>query len=332
MLLIDDTLFTGGNGPGGGPGFQTMGFHTMALSAGLPPFISVSVGIPGSQTMNNTNSTADVDCFSVSTATRWLGVRVTNDASAGGAVLQVDTAGSAIMTELAVYRYIGLSCLQSVPCMHANVMGCDTNSAGGSYSLVKFPAVPGGQYLVFADGLGGELGIINFNWQLGIPPILDITKSNCTLVFPAGTNVTLISGVTNGIPAPGYQWYFCGTPLPNATNSTLSFTPIHSSDAGCYSVVASNFAGVLTNQCCVIVDPAELRFQVDWEAFPPACNISGALLGGAVLQSATSLTPLISWQNVVTNLTTNCNFQYAAPMYDTNGYPIPQCFYQTRRP
>jgi hypothetical protein len=308
------------------------GLLAESFSGGPPPFISVSVGIPGFQIMNNTNSTADIDCFRISTATRWLGIQVTNSPSAIGSVLRVDTSASAIPTELAVYHWSSLSCLQSLSCMHANIIACDTNSAGGSYSLIRFPAVPGENYICFADGVDGAMGVIDFNWQLGIPPKLDITKVNCSLLYSNGTNVTLVSGVTNAIPAAKFQWYRYGTPLANATNSALAFTPIQSSDAGCYTVVASNLFGVVTNQCCVIVDPPQLRCEPSFSDYPPLMNVKGALLPGCVLEMATNVTPTVQWQSVLTNTYTNCYFLYPSPMFDIYGQALPPRFYRTRRP
>ena len=317
-LFLNDSQ----NGPG-----------AMAMAAsGLPPFVSVSVGIPGSQVLNNTNSTADIDCFAIGTATRWLGLQVAADAPPGS-ILQIDTDGSPIPTEVAVYRFTGaLSCFQNLSCMNANRIGCDTNSAGGTFGRVTFSPVPSGQYIAFADGIGGAMGLIDFNWQLGLPPILDSTKSNCTLLYPTGAVVVLSSGFTNGIPTPSYQWYYCGTPLTDQTNASLAFNPIQAADAGCYSVIASNFAGVVTNSCCVIVDPPLLRYATDWEAYPPACNISAALLPDTILQSALDVTPVIAWQSVITNAVTNCTFQYSSPLFDPYGDPVPQCFFRTRKP
>jgi len=211
-------------------------------------------------------------------------------------------------------------------------MGCDTNSSGGGYGVVNFSAVPGGLYVAFADGKDGAMGVINFNWQLGLGPILDITKSNCTLLYPTGAVVTLQSGFTNGIPAPTYQWYYCGETLKDQTNNTLGFNPIDSTNAGCYTVVASNFVGVVTNTCCVIVDPPALKYATDWEAYPPACKVSAALLPATILESTVDVTPVIAWQSVVTNASTNCTFLYASPLYDGSGDPVPQCFFRTRKP
>ena len=307
--------------------------RTPKFLGGGPPFVSVAFGIPGSQIMNNTNSTADIDCFRIGSATRWLGIHVTNDPAGADSLLQVDTAGSAIMTELAVYRFVSLSCLELVPCLHTNLLGCDTNGgAGDTYSIVQFAPLLGGDYLVFADGLLGAQGVIEMNWQLGAPPLVDPAPSGCFLVVPAGTNVTLTAGITNNpVPAPSYQWFCSGALLPEATNSTLTFTPIQSTNAGVYTAVVSNLFGVSTNNCCVIVNPPHLRYQVDLTNSPALFNISAALLPGWI-QSATNLSPPITWQNQVTNMTTNCNCQLAVPMRDTNGVPFPPRFYRARTP
>ncbi len=308
--------------------------RTPKSSGGGPPFISVAFGIPGSQIMNNTNSTADLDCFRIGSATRWLGILVTNDPDAAGSLLRVDTAGSAIMTELAVYRFTALSCLESVPCMHTNIMGCDTNSgAGDSYSIVQFTPQQDAGYLVFADGLSGAQGAIKLNWQLGAAPIIPPAQSNCTLVVAAGDNVTLPSGVTNTpSPPPVCQWYYYGVPLPGQTNLTLSFMPIQSSNAGCYTIVLSNCFAVVTNKCCVIVNPPQLRWQAAMTDPPWLLNISASLPPGCVLQSTTNLSPPITWENLVTNTTTNCYFFFTAPMADTNGALFPQRFFRARGP
>ncbi|MDB6031264.1 MAG: Matrixin, partial [Verrucomicrobiales bacterium] len=306
-----------------------------AKSLGFPPFVSVALGVPGAQVMNNTNSTADIDCFQIGTATRWLGIQVTNLASVTNCMLRVTTANSGIPTELAVYRYVSLACLQSVPCLHTNIMGCDTNSAGGggSYSLLEFKPIPNAQYLVFADGLGGAQGIIQMNWQLGAAPAFTSSISNCTLVCDAGTNVTIHCGVTNAIPAPSCQWYYNGSPLAGANGITLSFPAVQPSNAGPYSVTISNAFGMLTNYCCLVVTPPQLNGKPTFtNGVPSTYSISSALLPGYVLQYTTNLSAPIVWQNAFTNATTNCSFVHVSPMVDTNGQTYPQRYYRAVSP
>ncbi|MBI4622734.1 MAG: immunoglobulin domain-containing protein [Verrucomicrobia bacterium] len=65
---------------------------------------------------------------------------------------------------------------------------------------------------------------------------------------PAGQTVTAGAAVTfaaaaSGTPAPAFQWRKNGTPIPGATNATLTLTSVTIADAGTYTVVATNAAG-----------------------------------------------------------------------------------------
>jgi endonuclease/exonuclease/phosphatase family metal-dependent hydrolase len=51
-----------------------------------------------------------------------------------------------------------------------------------------------------------------------------------------------------GAPAPNYQWYFNGTPLPGATSSTLTLTNVNFGQAGFYSVQVSNVIDAVTTE------------------------------------------------------------------------------------
>jgi hypothetical protein len=57
-----------------------------------------------------------------------------------------------------------------------------------------------------------------------------------------GQSVTL-SGAATGSPTPTYQWRKDGLAIAGATNSTLVFNSIQSTDAGTYSLVATNTMG-----------------------------------------------------------------------------------------
>src|SRR5207245_1851450 len=103
--------------------------------------------------------------------------------------------------------------------------------------------------------------------------------------------------------------------LAGETNVSLGFASIQSSNAGCYSVVISNLLGVITNRCCVVVDPPQLRSQF---SATNLVTISAALRPGCVLQRATNLSPSATWESVLTNTTTNCFFFFAAPLMNTN--------------
>jgi len=89
----------------------------------------------------------------------------------------------------------------------------------------------------------------------------------------------------------------------------------------------------VTNTCCVIVTPPLLHYQMAYsKGLPSTLSISSILLPDYVLQSATNLNFPIQWENLFTNMTTNCNFLFVAPMLDTNGFVFPQRYYRVRKP
>ena len=49
-----------------------------------------------------------------------------------------------------------------------------------------------------------------------------------------------------GIPEPAYQWQKNGTNVPGATSATLTINNAARSDAGTYTVIVTNSAGVVT--------------------------------------------------------------------------------------
>jgi sugar lactone lactonase YvrE len=109
------------------------------------------------------------------------------------------------------------------------------------------------------DGIGSE---VRFGYSLGIAVDAQGTlyvadASNNTIregrlagapVFTTqpqqqtvavGGNV-LFSVLVRGVPEPTYQWYCNGNPYTGATTTSLSFSNARSSDAGDYTVVATN--------------------------------------------------------------------------------------------
>ncbi|MBL9190565.1 MAG: immunoglobulin domain-containing protein [Opitutaceae bacterium] len=67
----------------------------------------------------------------------------------------------------------------------------------------------------------------------------------------AGGAVTFTVGAS-GTPAPSYQWQKNGVAIAGATEATLSLIGLGSGDAGNYTVIATNVAGAVTSNTCVL--------------------------------------------------------------------------------
>ena len=142
-----------------------------------------------------------------------------------------------------------------------------------------------------------------------------------------GTNVTFTAAAT-GLPTPNFQWRFNGTNISSATNASYALAFVAATNAGNYSVTASNFMGVITstNAALALLAPAAAQFN------PGSLNLVGGALqigftGDAywtyTIETSTNLT---SW-STFTNLTSTngiFNFNTGAIL------GMPQQFFRAR--
>lgn len=140
-----------------------------------------------------------------------------------------------------------------------------------------------------------------------------------------GTNVTF-TAAANGFPAPNYQWRFNNTSIAGATNASYTLAFVATTNAGNYSVVATNLAGGIssTNALLALVAPAAAQFS------------SIALTDGAVQISFTgdaywtytieTSTNLMSWSTLTNLASPTGEFNFTAGSV-TNA---PQQFYRAR--
>ena len=110
--------------------------------------------------------------------------------------------------------------------------------------------------------------------RLGVvagPPA--IVTQPAALSVAAGAAVQF-SVTVAGVPAPSYQWYRNAGAIAGATSSTYSFTGARESDAGDYTVVATNALGSVTsNTAALAVTPG----PVVTPATPAAGGGAGAM-------------------------------------------------------
>jgi hypothetical protein len=81
------------------------------------------------------------------------------------------------------------------------------------------------------------------NLNLATPPNLVLQQPNESII--EGQNAT-VSVVASGSAPLTYQWQKNGTNISNATNATFTISFAQAADAGTYTVVVSNSAGIIT--------------------------------------------------------------------------------------
>lgn len=93
-----------------------------------------------------------------------------------------------------------------------------------------------------------------------------------------------------------YQWFDNGVAVPNATNSTMTFSAIQFTNAGLYSVVVSNSLGTATNTAAqVVVNPSGVSLGLY-----PGITVTGTVGYTYVIQSNPDLTNTNGWTTVAT--------------------------------
>jgi hypothetical protein len=239
------------SGTGGGGAFQAAG------PGGVPLFL-LSLGTPLSHTFSTSTNSPSLlisECDVITGGAAFLSFSPNQN----GVVL-VDTMGSIFDTVLSVFNYVDPLHLAS------NLLACDNDSAPDRIrSVIRLPTTAGRQYLVRVSGVGGAIGRAQVNWNLGLPP--GIVSSNAALIALEGGTLSVDAGViTGGLPT-SYYWFRNGERIAGSTNASLELTSITASMGGVYSVIVSNFAGVVTNVRASIEVRRPLRLsQIHWAA------------------------------------------------------------------
>ena len=287
-----------------------------ALSGGFP---SVSAGSSDHQDISTYNATTDQGepvQNGTGGATRWYLLT-----AADNSTLMLDTMGSAISNVMAVYILTNRNL--SLPNPLQFVTNDNKNHApDGTNSLVRFPGKTGTNYLIaVAPAVNGVQGAINLDWHVGIPPSVggagqSYAVSNGTTLAP------LQGGDLNAFPAATYRWLWNGTNIPGQTDPTYSLANIQYYQGGTYSVVVSNFMGVVTNPIALVSVDAPLK--LDLSTLPSYVRIWGSATQAVVLLSSTDLT---SWQPLYTNQNTLLWINYQ----DTDSANRDKGFYWLKR-
>ncbi len=91
-----------------------------------------------------------------------------------------------------------------------------------------------------------------------------ISKHPASLSRSLGDKATLsVSASGDGNTPLSYQWQFAGTPVPGATNRSLTLTNLATLQAGSYTVVVSNAVNAVTSEPAVLDVNTLFRFLAD---------------------------------------------------------------------
>lgn len=130
-----------------------------------------------------------------------------------------------------------------------------------------------GRYAIVAASDSG-LTLLDLGANLATPPAFVGTLGNRRVLAGANTNFFLAA---SGTAPLSFQWRFNGTNIPGANQPLLSLTNIQYANAGQYSLLVSNAAGIaISSNALLTVDlPADVQLTTPGqnETFWPSSNI-----------------------------------------------------------
>ena len=130
------------------------------------------------------------------------------------------------------------------------------NSGGFITSIITLPAAAAGRTIQLKWRCGTATTTGGAGWHIdsisladviyvccaeAAPPV--ITTAPASQIAAVGTNVAFAVAAAGTAPL-AYQWQFNGTNLPGATTSTLMLTNVQPAEAGNYTVLVTNVAGL----------------------------------------------------------------------------------------
>ena len=142
---------------------------------------------------------------------------------------------------------------------------------------------------------------------------------------PLGTNLTFTAAAT-GLPSPTYQWRLNATNILNATNASYPLAFVAATNAGNYSVIATNFMGAVTstNALLTLVSPSAAQFSsINDTNGTVTIGFGGGAYWTYTVETSTNLT---SWSGLTNIISTNGLFNFSAGPF-TNA---PQLFFRAR--
>lgn len=125
-----------------------------------------------------------------------------------------------------------------------NIPGANSSS----YTKTSVQGADAGSYSVVITNSAGMTTSSNAVLTVIVAPLITTQPTSQTVL--EGSTVTFSGGASG--TSPGYQWRFNGVPIANAHGTSYQQVNVQLSNAGSYSLVASNNAGTSTSSDAVL--------------------------------------------------------------------------------
>ena len=122
-----------------------------------------------------------------------------------------------------------------------------SGATSASYAIASAQASNAGSYTVVASNTAGSVTSNAATLAVSTVPVMTTQPQSQTV--NAGASVTFTTAATG---SPAYQWQFNGAAVSGATNASYTIAGVQASNAGGYTVVASNTAGSVTSSAATL--------------------------------------------------------------------------------
>jgi hypothetical protein len=134
------------------------------------------------------------------------------------------------------------------------------SASGGALILTNVNFSDAGAYSVVITSSSGSSTSAPASLTVLAPPYPTLQSQPTDMMVFAGSNTAFQVSARGGTIY--YQWCKDGTPIPGAASPTLSLSNVAVTNAGLYSVVVSNYSGVITSATAVLRVFAAADFSV----------------------------------------------------------------------
>lgn len=126
-----------------------------------------------------------------------------------------------------------------------------TGATAATYVVANAQAADAADYTVVATNVAGTATSAKATLVVNLPPAIT-TQPAVLQSVNLGSSVSF-TVVASGVPAPTYQWRKDGADIPSATGASYTIAIVQATDAGRYSVVATNRLGSATSNDAMLV-------------------------------------------------------------------------------
>jgi uncharacterized repeat protein (TIGR01451 family) len=150
----------------------------------------------------------------------------------GNAMLSVVASGDAPLTYQWRFKSIAIS-----------------GGTGSSYTVASASAADAGAYDVLVSNAYGTVSSAAAQLTILVPPSINNQPANSTVIVGASASFQVSA---SGTAPLGYQWWFNGTNAVGGNTNSITLTNVQVSQAGGYTVVVTNSAGMATSLVAVL--------------------------------------------------------------------------------